>query len=127
MFWAQIKAKKMYKNEIAAARALPRKPIGTILYNIANEMDLIGLILVAASLALILLPFTLAPLADGKWNNPSMIAMIVIGFVIFPGFCFWDAKYAKYPIVPYKFLKNPTILASCIIGELKQDRGANGP
>ncbi|KAH8083649.1 major facilitator superfamily domain-containing protein [Filobasidium floriforme] len=116
MFWAQIKAKKMYKNEIAAARALPRKPIGTILYNIANEMDLIGLILVAASLALILLPFTLAPLADGKWNNPSMIAMIVIGFVIFPGFCFWDAKYAKYPIVPYKFLKNPTILASCIIG-----------
>jgi len=79
-------------------------------------MDLIGLILVAASLALILLPFTLAPLADGKWNNPSMIAMIVIGFVIFPGFCFWDAKYAKYPIVPYKFLKNPTILASCIIG-----------
>ena len=117
MFWAQIKAKKLYKSEIAAQRELPRTPIGTTLRNIASEMDLIGLLLVATSLALILLPFTLAKLADGGWSNPSMIAMLVVGFVLFPVFCFWDAKYAKYPIVPYKFLKNPTILASCIIGE----------
>lgn len=117
MFWAQLKAKRLYKAEIAAARQLPRVPVGTKLRNIASEMDLVGLLLVATSLALILLPFTLAKLAKGGWNNPSMIAMIVIGFVLFPVFCFWDAKYAKYPIVPYKFLKNPTILASCIIGQ----------
>lgn len=116
MLWAQIKAKKLYSTQIQAHQHKARKPIGTVLKSIAKEMDFIGLILVAASLALILLPFTLAPLADGGWNNPSMIAMIVIGFVLFPVFCFYDSKYATYPIVPYKFLKNTTILASCIIG-----------
>lgn len=116
MLWAQFKAKKLYSSQIQAHQHKARKPIGTVLKNIAKEMDFIGLVLVAASLALILLPFTLAPLADGGWNNPSMIAMIVIGFVLFPVFCFYDAKYATYPIVPYKFLKNTTILASCIIG-----------
>jgi hypothetical protein len=116
MLWAQIKAKKLYRAQIQAHQRKARTPVMTVLKNAAKEMDLIGLILVAASLALILLPFTLAPLATGGWNNPSMIAMIVIGFVLFPVFCFYDAKYATYPIVPYKFLKNTTILASCIIG-----------
>ncbi|KAG9015073.1 hypothetical protein FRB90_004916 [Tulasnella sp. 427] len=40
-----------------------------------------GLLLLSAGVALLLLPLTLAQNAKGKWHNPSMIAMIVIGLI----------------------------------------------
>jgi hypothetical protein len=117
MFWAQRKAKIILADRIAEERRIaPREPFGKAAVRFFNEMDIIGLLLVATSLALILLPLSLANLAKGGWSNPSMIAMEVIGACLFPVFCFYEAKFAKYPIVPYRFLKNLTILASCIIG-----------
>lgn len=35
------------------------------------DIDLIGLLLLGFAFALILLPFSLAPSANGKWSNPS--------------------------------------------------------
>lgn len=118
MFWAQSKAKKIIKQQQAALQtpAQPRLSIVQQVIKAINEMDIIGLILVATSLALILLPLSLAQTSKGGWSNPSMIAMIVIGCVLFPVFIVYDTKFAKYPIMPWKFLKNASILASCIIG-----------
>lgn len=57
-----------------AAKAASRKLVAT-----GNELDIIGLVLVAASLALILLPLGLAKTASKGWSTPSMIVMIVLG------------------------------------------------
>ena len=38
------------------------------------EMDFLGLLLVAASLALLLLPLGLAPTASKGWKTPSMVS-----------------------------------------------------
>ena len=41
-----------------------------------KEMDLVGLLLLTASLSLVLLPLTLANTADKGWENPAMPGMV---------------------------------------------------
>lgn len=45
------------------------------------EMDFQGLLLMAASLALILLPLGLAPAADQGWKNPIMVSTCSLSLV----------------------------------------------
>lgn len=42
--------------------------------------------------------------------------MIVIGIALLPVFLLWDIKFAKYPVVPMRFVKNPAIMAAAWIG-----------
>lgn len=61
--WAERKVKKLNlapkKQTIIRSRAI----------QVFHEMDVIGLLLLGTSVALILLPLTLAPKAKGGWNN----------------------------------------------------------
>ncbi|KAF4609696.1 hypothetical protein D9613_012060 [Agrocybe pediades] len=82
-----------------------------------SRLDAFGLLLLGTAVALILLPLTLArTTAKGGWNNPSMIAMIVIGCVLVPVYAIWDTKFAKHPIIPMRFVKNRSILFAALIG-----------
>jgi len=81
-----------------------------------RDMDFIGLILVATSLALILLPFTLYASAKGGWKNPSMIAMVVVGVVLFPIFLLYEAYVPARPVFPMRWLRRTPILGACLIG-----------
>jgi len=114
LMWAQWKAKKL------AAIKYSRPPIvqnfGMSVYTAAAEMDLMGLILVAASLALILLPLGLAPAASKGWHTPSMLAMIIIGCVLFPIFLVFEWKVPRKPVVPMRWLRRGPILGACLIG-----------
>ncbi|KAG8949843.1 hypothetical protein FRC03_000216, partial [Tulasnella sp. 419] len=83
---------------------------------IAIDMDAIGLILLAAGVALLLLPLTLAEGAKGRWNNPSMIAMIVLGPFFLIVFGFYEWKFAPRPLAPGRFLTNKAIVGACVIG-----------
>ncbi|OBZ77205.1 Siderophore iron transporter 3 [Grifola frondosa] len=85
-------------------------------WRLAEQLDLIGLILLGTSVALILLPLTLSQTAKGGWHNPSMIAMLVIGCVLLPVFAFWDLRFAKRPVVAHRFLKNRSVVCAAWIG-----------
>ncbi|KAL7410361.1 hypothetical protein BDY24DRAFT_418092 [Mrakia frigida] len=115
LFWGQHKAKKLaiLHND----RAVKRKAI-VVAKEIFVDMDTVGLVLIAASLALILLPLGLARSASNGWRTPSMIAMIVLGIVLFPVFVIWEWKFAKVPLAPPRFFKSKTIVAACAIGFL---------
>ncbi|KAI8140793.1 major facilitator superfamily domain-containing protein [Fennellomyces sp. T-0311] len=84
-----------------------------------KEVDIPGLILVGAALALILLPLQLAPKYDGGWQNPSYIAMLVVGCVLVPVFCVWELwlaeRFGFLPICPIRFFKNGNIAAAVLI------------
>jgi hypothetical protein len=96
------------------------------------EIDLVGLLLLGASVALILLPLTLANTAKGHWKNrefavififllltvfiASMIAMLVVGFVILPFFVLWNNKFSKFPVIPKRFFSNPSVMIASFIG-----------
>ncbi|KAK6905574.1 hypothetical protein I203_106404 [Kwoniella mangroviensis CBS 8507] len=113
LFWAQWKAKKL---DHIKAQPNAYKPWSKVITDAAIEMDLAGLILIAASLALILLPLGLAPSAKGQWHNASMIAMVTIGAVLFPLMLVYEWKVPRRPVVPMRWLKRGPILGACLIG-----------
>lgn len=82
------------------------------------ELDIIGLLLLSAAFALILIPLTLAATAKSHWHNSSMVAMIVIGCVCLVVFPFWEStrKLAPRPFLSLHLLTNRNVLAGCGIG-----------
>ncbi|CAE6422239.1 unnamed protein product [Rhizoctonia solani] len=80
------------------------------------QLDIIGMILLAAMLSLVLLPLTLAGGTKDTWKSAHIIVMLVIGVVVcIPAFLVWEIKFAKYPAVPFSQFTNRTILAGMIV------------
>ncbi|OCF72564.1 hypothetical protein I204_06946 [Kwoniella mangroviensis CBS 8886] len=76
----------------------------------AGEVDAIGLLLLGFAWTLLLLPFSLAPKAKGKWTNPSMIAMLTIGAILLIVFFVYEWRYARSPMMTRSLLTNRTFL-----------------
>ncbi|KAI3606432.1 h+ antiporter [Moniliophthora roreri] len=112
LLWAERKAKKL---NLVPKPNNPAPILGRI-WDLIEEMDIFGLMLIGASVALILLPLTLAKNASNGWNNPSMIAMIVVGFVLLPFVCLWEFKYAKFPVLPLRYVRNRSVIVASAIG-----------
>ncbi|KAI5868707.1 MFS transporter [Durotheca rogersii] len=92
------------------------RSLGAKVYEIAEEIDLVGIVLLGAMLTLILLPLTLAGGITQSWSSAHIIAMLVIGVVVcVPAFAIWEIKFAKYPCVPFSVLTDRTILAGLTI------------
>ncbi|KAG6816467.1 hypothetical protein H0H87_005827 [Tephrocybe sp. NHM501043] len=113
LLWAENKARKL---GLAPKSTNSGKTLVQKIFHSANQLDIPGLLLIGASVALILLPLTLSSTAKGGWHNASMIAMVVVGCVLIPVFAFYDFKYAKYPVVPRRFALNRSVVISSIIG-----------
>lgn len=92
----------------------------TLAHSAAIEMDLVGLLLLGLAFSLILLALNLAPSADGGWSNPSMIAMLVVGFVILMLFIAYEALVATVPITPKRILTNRAFLAALMVNVFNQ-------
>lgn len=83
-----------------------------------SELDIMGLLLLSAAFALILIPLTLAATAKSHWHNASIIAMIVIGGVCLVVFPLWEStrRLAPRPFLSLRLLTNRNVLAGCGIG-----------
>ncbi|KJX92951.1 siderophore iron transporter like protein [Zymoseptoria brevis] len=88
--------------------------------SIAIEMDLIGLLLLGLAFSLILLSLNLAPASSGGWSNPSMIAMLVIGFLILALFILYETLLAPVPITPRRILTNRAFLCALTVDVFNQ-------
>ncbi|PSS03712.1 hypothetical protein PHLCEN_2v3966 [Hermanssonia centrifuga] len=101
LFWAEQKAKKLGLVDEALRRAAPdyaasihtQAPITTRIWRLMEQMDLVGLVLVA-----------------------SIIAMLVIGIVLLFVFSVWETWFAKRPVVPLRFLRNRSFIGAAWIG-----------
>ena len=69
------------------------------------QLDVPGIILLIASLALLLTPLTIAGGESPKWRTAHVIAPLVIGFLCIPVFIFWQMR-APHPLIPFSFLKD---------------------
>nr|VWP00768.1 C3H1-type domain-containing protein [Ganoderma boninense] len=119
LFWAEQKAKRLGLVPVPATSAseaqgapvaLPRR-----VWTFVQQLDIVGLLLIGTSIALILLPLTLAPRAHGGWHNASMIAMLVVGVVLMPAFVAWEILFAQWPAIPRRFLANKTVVLAAWI------------
>ncbi|KAL1595898.1 hypothetical protein SLS60_009588 [Paraconiothyrium brasiliense] len=80
------------------------------------ELDIFGAVLLVAGLALFLVPLSLTGSGNSlAWGNAHFIAMLVLGFVLFVAFIVWDARFAKKPFIPYRLIKQPTVVAACVL------------
>lgn len=73
-------------------------------------LDVIGLILMIALFALILVPLTLAGGFRSKWSSASIIAPLVLGVLCIPAFIIWELK-APHPLVPFSLIKDRSVWA----------------
>ncbi|CAK7233334.1 hypothetical protein SBRCBS47491_008573 [Sporothrix bragantina] len=84
------------------------------------DIDILGLIILGFAFSLILLPFTLAGEAKGGWSNPSMIAMIVVGFVLLFVFAAFEYFLAPKPLMTRNIFNNRAFVAGVIIHTFNQ-------
>ncbi|KAG5978788.1 hypothetical protein E4U55_005943 [Claviceps digitariae] len=81
------------------------------------ELDLLGVLLLIAGLALVLVPLSLTgSVHSDRWHSPSLIAMLAVGAVCMACLVVWDGWHAKKPIVPLSLLRRRTTVAACLLG-----------
>ena len=78
------------------------------------NFDIVGLVLVTAGWALLLLPFSLATSAPHGWKTGYIIAMIVVGGVCLIAFCLWEQYGANVQYLPWRYLRDRGILGGSL-------------
>ncbi|KAJ5772783.1 Major facilitator superfamily domain general substrate transporter [Penicillium paradoxum] len=79
------------------------------------EFDVIGIILITAAFSLILLPFSIASYGPKGWATGYIIAMEVLGVACVPAFYLWERYGSPVQFLPWKYLKEPTVIGSCLL------------
>lgn len=64
-------------------------------------LDVVGILLLIAFLALILTPFTIAHGVQSEWKTAKVIAPLAVGVCCIPAWIVWERK-CKHPMVPFK-------------------------
>ncbi|KAJ0426904.1 major facilitator superfamily domain-containing protein [Aspergillus carlsbadensis] len=106
LYYSKVKANKQRKAEGTYKRK-------NYLRNFLR-LDPVGLILFAAGLSLLLVPFTLAASSSNRWGATHIIVMLVIGPVSLVAFVAWEIWGAKWPLLPLNLLKTRTVIFGVI-------------
>lgn len=78
------------------------------------EFDVVGMVLVCAGFALLILPMTLATYQADKWRSASIICMIIFGGLSLIGFYVWEKWWAPVRFMPFHLLNDMTVLGACL-------------
>jgi len=113
LFMNQRKAKKM---GIYPDSPLRGKSFWKVCKELFIELDVIGVILITAGFALVLLAVTLAGYQSQKWREASIIVMLVVGFCCLVLACVWEYKFAVFPLLRWNLIKDRTVACACGIG-----------
>lgn len=105
LLWYQRKARKLGL----------LKPQSITLHGFCSEIDLGGMILFIAGFACFLLPLTIAAQETGGWKTPWIIALIIVGALLLICLPYYETYYSRHPIIPMFYLKNATIILSCLL------------
>ena len=101
------------KSEKEGIHALKEKSSRIKGLSVLKEIDVIGLLFLGSSLALILLPLSLYRTAENGWKNPSIIAMFIVGGVLLIIFVLFEIYFAPYPCIHKKNF-NRTVITEVI-------------
>ncbi|KAH8601839.1 major facilitator superfamily domain-containing protein [Bisporella sp. PMI_857] len=108
-FWNNRKAKN--------AGLLPEKRRNfslATLKDYAIEVDLIGIIILAAGMALFLLPFGIWSYQKEQWRSAMIICMIIFGGLLLIAFAVYEKYLAPVTFIPFELLTDRTVLFGAI-------------
>lgn len=114
LLFNQRKAKRL---RLIRTKAHKRRTFWEALRATWFDLDMFGLLLLSAAVALILIPLTLAAHSTDGWKNEAIIAMISVGclcLVLFPA---WETSrnLAPKPLLSLHLLTERTALAGCAL------------
>ncbi|ORY57519.1 major facilitator superfamily domain-containing protein [Pseudomassariella vexata] len=72
------------------------------------RLDVIGIILMIAVFALILVPLTIAGGFESQWRSAHVIAPLVVGILCIPAFVLWELR-SPFPLVPFHLMKDRAV------------------
>lgn len=101
----------------AASAKVNRRSVLQTLATLFWELDIVGVLILTAALAMTLIPLTLAGGVSSRWRDAGILSPVVIGFVLFPVFVLWE-RQTSHPLVPFTLLKDRTVWASLGISGL---------
>lgn len=81
---------------------------GPFLTDLFWRLDVIGIILMIALFALILVPLTIAGGFEASWTAPHVLAPLIVGVCTIPVFVLWQLR-APHPLVPFYLIKDRAI------------------
>jgi MFS family permease len=73
------------------------------------DVDLFGIIILAAGMALFLLPFSIYSFQEKGWRSPMIIGMLVAGVVLIVAFVIWEKFFAPVTFIPFELLFDRTV------------------
>ncbi|KAF3008614.1 hypothetical protein E8E13_008051 [Curvularia kusanoi] len=76
------------------------------------DIDLIGILILTAGMALFLLPFSLWSYQGEKWESPMIICMIVFGGLLLIAFPIWEKFFAPVTFIPYELLMDRIVFSA---------------
>ncbi len=105
-----LAGRKAHRSGALDKYATPYQSLGLagLVRSLFWQLDVIGIILLVAVFALILIPLTIAGGETTKWHTAHVIAPLVIGIVCLPFFLIWELK-APHPLVPFHLLKDRAV------------------
>lgn len=86
-----------------------------IVVHVFWEIDAIGILMVICVFGFILTPFTIAGGTHDLWQQGSIIAPLVIGFLFIPALIIWELKFAKFPLLPFTLMRDRGVWAALIV------------
>ncbi|KAK4155605.1 major facilitator superfamily domain-containing protein [Chaetomidium leptoderma] len=86
-------------------KGMPWRPF---LADLFWRLDVIGIVLMVAVFALILVPMTIAGGFEASWTAPQVLAPLIIGVCTIPVFVLWQLR-APHPLVPFYLMKDRAV------------------
>lgn len=73
------------------------------------DIDVVGILILTAGMALFLLPFSLWSYQEKQWESPMIIGMLVAGFILLIAFPIWEKFFAPVTFIPYDLFMDRTV------------------
>ncbi|KAF2687176.1 MFS general substrate transporter [Lentithecium fluviatile CBS 122367] len=108
----------MYRKARQAGLARKKRSARSFAQSVAYyfvQFDVFGILLIMFAFCLFMLPFTLVNYAPNGWKTGYIIAMVVLGILLFPTFVVYEIYVAPVQFLPWKYLKQGTIIGSCFL------------
>lgn len=86
-----------------------------LFYLFWQELDGLGIVLFVSGFTLLLLPFSHSSQVVSPDSTILTLFTITLSIALLVTLCFYDVKYARYPVFALKSLKDRTILGSCVL------------
>lgn len=78
-----------------------------------HEFDVVGALILIAAFVLFLLPFSMSQYGFAQYSSAKFIAMVVIGFCLFPTFYIWERYFARVHFVRWQLFRDRTVMGAC--------------